>query len=559
MIIENDTTISMTNTEFERLSGYSKEEVQGKMSWTQFVVEQDMERMKDYHVKRREDERKAPKEYEFRFVDKHGNIKNIFNRAGMIPGTNRSVAALMDITSRKQAEAQLQKMYKRIKKGYDDHLSILNMLRLGIAQIDRDGSVTFLNQTAQQFIGKSQRAVLGRHWEELFSFSESDRVRLKELMGRPAGARKKLQAQMTFNGGRQYWMHIEVQDDPPNPQRKIFFLYDMSEVYDLRRMLEDKARFHDIVGKSKPMQSVYQRIQEVSNVDWTVLIEGATGTGKELVARAIHFASHRRGKPFIAVNCAGLTDSLLTSQLFGHKRGAFTGAVETHKGVFEVASGGTLLLDEIGDISKNMQTSLLRVLEEKKITRLGESTPRKIDLRVLAATHRDLSKEAQEGRFRPDLLYRIRVARIELPLLRERREDIPLLVGAFLGQSRAATGKPVRAVSDEAMRILLQYDWPGNVRELKSAIDFATLHCEGSVIENEDLPPEIPYAKYAQPHGGDAHEDEKQRVLAALDSANGNRTVAARQLGMSRATLYRRLARLDINPGGHNHDAHTNH
>jgi DNA-binding NtrC family response regulator len=296
------------------------------------------------------------------------------------------------------------------------------------------------------------------------------------------------------------------------------------------------------------MQSIYRRIQEVSGVDWTVLIEGDTGTGKELVARAIHFSSHRRKKPFIAVNCAGLTDSLLISQLFGHKRGAFTGAVEDHKGLFEVANGGTLLLDEIGDISKSMQRSLLRVLEEKEITRLGESKPRKIDVRILAATHRDLSEEAEKGHFRPDLLYRIRVARIQLPLLRERREDMPLLVGAFLGQSRAATGKPVRGVSDEAMRILLQYDWPGNVRELKSAIDVATLHCKGSVIKAQDLPPEIVYSKYAQPGASDPFQDEKQRVLAALESAKGNRTVAAYQLGISRATLYRRLARLDIKP-----------
>ncbi len=551
MIIEDDTTLSMVNTEFEELSGYSKEEVEGRMSWTEFVVKEDLERMKKYHVKRRRDELKAPKEYEFGFVDKHGKIRNISNRVGMIPGTKRSAAALTDITSRKQAEEKLHEMFRQIKKGYDDHLSILNMLRLGIATIDRDGSVTFLNQTAQQLVGQNQEAVVGRHWEDVFSFREHDRARLIEIMKRPAKTRKKLQAQVAFDEGRHYWMDIEVQDDPPNPERKILFLYDMTEVYDLRRMLEDKARFHDIVGKSGPMQSVYRRIQEVSKVDWTVLIEGNTGTGKELVARAIHSSSHRREKSFIAVNCAGLTDSLLTSQLFGHKRGAFTGAVEDHKGLFEVANGGTLLLDEIGDISKSMQTSLLRVLEEKEITRLGESKPRRIDVRVLAATHRNLSEEVEKGRFRPDLLYRIRIARIQLPLLYERREDIPLLVGTFLGQSRAATGKSVKGVSNEAMRILLQYDWPGNVRELKSAIDFATLHCKGSVIRAEDLPSEIVTSKHEQLEDvppADPYQDEKQRILAALDSAKGNRTVAARLLGMSRATLYRRLASLEVEP-----------
>ncbi len=524
--------------------GFTHEEFE-KLKITDFSVtegpEQLMRRIK-----------KITKEGADRFETKHrtksGEIRNVHvsSKTITIQGKDYVQSIWRDITEFKQTEAKLEDMFTQVKKGHDDHLSILNMLRLGIATVDKNGRVTFLNQTAQHLIGKSLTAIMGSHWEALLHFNVHDKARLKDLLRHPGKARTKLQAQVEFAEGRRYWMEIEVQDDPRTPDRRIFFLYDMSEVYDLRRMLEDKAQFHDLVGKSKPMQAIYQRIQEISKVDWTALIEGQTGTGKELVARAIHFSSHRKDKPFIAVNCAGLADSLLTSQLFGHRRGAFTGAVEDHKGFFEVANGGTLLLDEIGDISKNMQTSLLRVLEEKEIMRLGESRPRKIDVRVLASTHRDLSQEAAEGRFRPDLLYRIRIARIKLPLLRERREDIPLLVASFLGQSRAATGKPVKGVSREAMRILLQYDWPGNVRELKSAIDFATLHCKGSIINAENLPPEIVYPRYPRPPASDPHEAEKQRVLAALETARGNRTLAASQLGMSRATLYRRLARLDI-------------
>jgi DNA-binding NtrC family response regulator len=302
------------------------------------------------------------------------------------------------------------------------------------------------------------------------------------------------------------------------------------------------------VGKSEVMQDVYTLIQEVSQVDWTVLIEGETGTGKELTARAIHSASHRRDRPFVAVNCAGLADSLLTSQLFGHRRGAFTGAVEDHQGVFEAAHGGILFLDEVGDISKNMQTSLLRVLEETQITRLGETKPRKVDVRVLAATHRNLTEEVKRGNFRPDLLYRLRIARITLPPLGKRREDIPLLCETFLGQSRAATGKTVETLSDEALRTLLQYDWPGNVRELKSAVDYATLHCKGAVIVAEDLPPEIRSPEPGLPAAAQEPLDERQRILAALKQAEGSRTRAARLLGMSRATFYRRLEKLKIKP-----------
>ena len=283
-------------------------------------------------------------------------------------------------------------------------------------------------------------------------------------------------------------MEVDVQDDPRDPPAKIFFLYDVSEIYDLRRLLNEKAQFHDLVGKSEPMQQVYQQIGDLAKVDSTVLIEGETGSGKELVARAIHASSHRSEKPFVAVNCAGLTESLWGSQLFGHKRGAFTGAISDHQGLFEAANGGTLFLDEIGDIPMNVQTSLLRVLQEQEITRLGESKPRKIDVRVIAATQHNLSEEVAKGRFRVDLLYRIRVARIQLPPLRARREDIPLMVAWFLGQCRAAIGKPVQNLSQEAMQLLLEYSWPGNVRELKSAIEFAVIRCKGSVLQPKISP-----------------------------------------------------------------------
>jgi PAS domain S-box-containing protein len=460
----------------------------------------------------------------------------------------RALCIIDDVSERKKAERKLDEMFSQLKKSHGDLLSILNMLRLGVVMVDQDGCVTFLNETAQRLMGQSQKAVLGRPWERFFSLKAPREAATQDISGGPSEGRRRFQGHVGFQGGRDYWMEIEVQNDPRNPHRKMYFLYDMSEIYDLRRMLEEKAQFHDLVGKSKPMQSIYKRIQEVSKVDWTVLIEGETGTGKELVARAIHYSSHRKSKPFIAVNCAGLTDSLLTSQLFGHKRGSFTGAVQDHKGLFEVANGGTLFLDEIGDISRSMQTSLLRVLEEKEITALGESRARKIDVRILASTHRDLSEEAEKGNFRPDLLYRIRVARIKLPPLRERREDIPLLVGAFLSQSRAATGKPVEDISGEAMRILLEYEWPGNVRELKSAMDVATLHCGGPMIQPEDLPPEIGRSSHPQPPRGDQVQDERERIIAALETAEGSRTRAARLLGISRATFYRRLASLGIKP-----------
>jgi DNA-binding NtrC family response regulator len=361
--------------------------------------------------------------------------------------------------------------------------------------------------------------------------------------------RNRIPLHLDGTGGRRLWLEADVKDDPRDPRGKIFFLYDVTEVHDLRRLLDERAQFYDLLGKSAVMQQVYQQIRAVARVDSTVLIEGETGTGKELVARAIHAASHRKDKPFIAVNCAGLTEALLASQLFGHKRGAFTGAIEDHQGLFEAANGGTLLLDEIGDIPMAVQNQLLRVLQEREIVRLGETRPRKIDVRLLAATHRSLTDEMTKGNFRTDLFYRIRVARIAVPELRERREDIPLLAASFLAQFSAAVGKSVTELSHEAVRLLMDHPWPGNVRELRSAIEFAVIRCGGAVLQPDDLPPEIiEPANFISSIPGDPLNDEKARFLEALTRSRGNRALAARLLGISRATLYRRLADLNINP-----------
>ena len=318
---------------------------------------------------------------------------------------------------------------------------------------------------------------------------------------------------------------------------------------------EAKGAFSELVGQSMAMQEVYQQIWDVAQVDASVLIEGETGTGKELVARAIHNASLRKEKPCIAVNCAGLTESLVASQLFGHRRGAFTGAIADQQGLFEAANGGTLFLDEIGDLPPGVQTHLLRVLQEREILRLGESRPRKIDVRIIAATHRTLCDEVAKGRFRADLLYRLRVARVHLPPLRDRQEDIPLLLSVFLTQYQTESDQLVPEVSPAALQCLAAYAWPGNIRELKNALEYALIRCKGGVIRSADLPPEIEEA-VAVPHAmggvegessadGETDEmDETARILATLERVRGNRTAAARVLGISRATLYRRLASL---------------
>lgn len=445
----------------------------------------------------------------------------------------------------RQSETRLAEMLQQLETHHADLLAILNQLHLGIVMLDEQGVVTFLSQTCQRFFGQSHQEIVGKPWEQVTPFSVATQAQLQSMAQRLPQQRQRLSVHLDAASTQHYWMEVEIHDDPRQPRGKILVFYDMTEVHDLRRLLDSNGKFHDLIGKSEAMLQVYHLIRAVAPLDSTVLIEGETGTGKELVARAIHRASHRQTGPFIAVNCAGLTESLLASQLFGHKRGAFTGAVADHQGFFEAANGGTLFLDEIGDIPLTMQTSLLRVLQEREIIRLGESRPRKIDVRILAATHRHLHEEVSQGTFRSDLLYRIRVARIPLPPLRERRTDIPLLVEVFLSHCRTTIGKPVQNVSPSAMRRLLHYHWPGNVRELQSAIEFAVIRCRGAVIHADDLPPEVETPFPGIPPGTASALDDSQRLIAALQQANGNRTLAARLLGISRATLYRRLSSID--------------
>jgi DNA-binding NtrC family response regulator len=327
----------------------------------------------------------------------------------------------------------------------------------------------------------------------------------------------------------------------------MLYLYDITETVDLRRALRgasERTVGASLLGDSVPMMALCREIATVANLDATVLIEGETGTGKELVARAIHEASRRKHRPFVAINCGGLTESILASQLFGHRRGAFTGAVADQVGLFEAADGGTLLLDEIGDMPPSVQVHLLRVLQEREILRLGDSKTRRIDVRLVAATHRDLDAEVAAGRFREDLFYRICVVRVRVPPLRRRREDVPLLAAAFLEHARQAHGLRVESISREAMEYLQAQRWPGNVRELKLTIEGAAVRASGAVLKSTDLRQPMP-AETVPALRSSMPIEERHRLLDALRQTEGNRKAAARLLGMGRSTLYRRLALLE--------------
>jgi two-component system response regulator HydG len=320
------------------------------------------------------------------------------------------------------------------------------------------------------------------------------------------------------------------------------------EIRDIQSRVESTAEFNGIIGKDQQMQVIYKLIEDIAPTDANVLIQGESGTGKELIARAIQQKSPRKDKPFIVINCSAYPATLLESELFGHEKGAFTGAIRQKTGRFEQAHGGTVFLDEIGEIPSQAQIKLLRVLQTKKFERLGGEQTLTVDVRILAATNKDLLQAVRNGHFREDLYYRLNVIPIFLPLLRKRHNDIPLLAGHFLRRYADEQGKQVKGFTSEAMRLLLDYPWPGNVRELENSIEHATVLAKGDRIDVLDLPPALHDTAFAvsEKTRGTLLENERILLQVVLEECGWNKKRAAERLGISRSTLYGKLRKYQI-------------
>jgi DNA-binding NtrC family response regulator len=317
----------------------------------------------------------------------------------------------------------------------------------------------------------------------------------------------------------------------------------------LRQQLQRKYQYRDIVTKNPRMQEILQLTAEIASLRSTVLIRGESGTGKELIARAIHFSGDRASKPFITVSCAALAESLLESELFGYEKGAFTGATGQNRGKFELADEGTIFLDEIGDIPPKLQADLLRVLQERCFYRLGGTAEIRVDVRVVAATHKNLAEEVREGRFRDDLFYRLNVIEINIPPLRNRREDIPLLANHLVERISHEVRKEITDISESALKLLLNYDWPGNVRELENSLERAIVTCRNHVLTENDfgfLATAKAQKGWTVPAGMTLQEIEKLAIMATLDRTQGNIKEAAGMLGIDRSTLYDKIKRYEI-------------
>jgi len=441
------------------------------------------------------------------------------------------------------------------RKSFQREVTILDSVNEGVFTVDPDWRITAFNRAAERITGVTRNQAIGSPCCDVFhaNICEKDCV-LRRTMdsGKPI---MNATAHIINQQGQRIPIRIAtalLRDEDGNIVGGVETFQDLTQVEQLQKELQARYTFEDIVGRSPAMMRLFEILPQIAESSSTVLIEGASGTGKELFARAIHSLSPRKKKPFVAVNCAALPDTLLESELFGHKAGAFTDAKRDKPGRFALAEGGTIFLDEIGDVSPAMQVRLLRVLQERVVEPLGGVKPIPVDVRVIAATNRDLAKLMRSGEFRDDLYYRIRVVHLELPGLEKRREDIPLLVDhlvAKFNRLQGFSGKDIAGVSDEVLTRLMEHDYPGNVRELENIIEQAFVLCRGGMIELNHLPREL------RPTSGRGSQDgqpmsleaiEKLFITETLQRRNGNRKLAAQDLGINVSTLYRKIRTLGI-------------
>ena len=431
--------------------------------------------------------------------------------------------------------------------------AILESISDGVFTVDMEWRVTSFNRAAEEITGVSRKEAIGRRCSDVFRSS---------MCGAACALQQTLKTGKSIIGKSGYIIDSEGNRIPISVSTAVLrdgdgrviggaeTFRDLSEVEALRQELEGKFRVGDLYSRSPLMQRVFEVLPAIAASPSTVLILGETGTGKELVARTIHSLSPRNRGPFVAVNCGALPDTLLESELFGYKAGAFTGAHKDKPGRFALAKGGTIFLDEIGEVSPALQVRLLRVLQERTYEPLGATRSEAADARVIVATNKDLAEQVRQGLFREDLYYRVNVVRLELPPLRRRKEDIPLLVDHFVARFNRLQQKSVQGIAAEALSLLMAHDWPGNIRELENAIERAFILCSDGHIGIAHLPEQLTARGAAAGADADlrsAHDIlDAQAIRAALERNAFNRLAAARELGIHKTTLFRRMKKLGI-------------
>jgi len=430
---------------------------------------------------------------------------------------------------------------------------ILDSISEGVFTVDSDWRITSFNRAAEEITGIRRENAIGQHCSDILRADVCETsCALRETMraGRPILNKA---VHIIDARGERHAIAIStalLKDESSKVIGGVETFRDMTLVEELRKKIEGRYSCEDIISQNHRMQHLFSVLPNIAESDCTVLIEGESGTGKELVARAIHNLSFRSDKPFVAVNCGALPDTLLESELFGYKAGAFTDAKKDKPGRFAIAETGTVFLDEIGDVSAAVQVRLLRVLQERAFEPLGAVSSVNADVRVITATNKKLSELVQQGKFRDDLYYRIDIVKLELPPLRDRKDDIPLLVNHFISRFNSLRNKNISCVTDEVLAILLAYDYPGNVRELENIIEHCFVLCQGEVIEKKHLPASVrPSPSVDKVRTGEVTTLKQMEILLIIEAMRrnkGNQTATARELGINKSTLFRKLKAYDI-------------
>jgi len=429
-------------------------------------------------------------------------------------------------------------------------------MRDGLMVTDNLGNIVLFNRAAEEITGYTKEDVIGKKCT-LFDcdtciFSDKD-GKPKDIQLEKFGTVYNQECRIKAGDGRSVHLLkniVSIKDENDQIVGTVESMTDITSLYNkemelqgLKQELRQEYWFMGLLGKSVPMQRLYEHIRNAATSEAPILIYGESGSGKNLIAHALHKLSRRKEGPFVQMNCAALNEQLLESELFGHKKGAFTGAVSDRIGRFEAAHDGSIFLDEIGDMPMSMQVKLLRVIEEKVVERVGDHKPIPVNIRLISATNKDLNSLIQSGKFREDLLYRINSIVIKAPPLRERSDDIPLIAFHYLKKISSVNNKEIRSISPPAMEILINFPWPGNVRRLINALEHSAVTCKTDTIEVSDLPDYLIYEKKAEP--GDSRIDA-EKIRAALALYKGNKTLAAKDLGISRVTLWKKLKTLGL-------------
>jgi PAS domain S-box-containing protein len=557
MVLDHDLTIVAFSEGAQRITGYRADEVTGRHCHELFhaeVCDSDCPAKETlssgkvltnvyYSIYTKDDD-------EIPICASTVPLKNADGETTGVVETFRNVAEVRDLLLR---DAQLgeQVLTERAKLS-----AILDSIAEGVFTVDLDLRVTTFNKAAERITGFRAEEVIGKPCRTVFHSTVCrDSCPVKETIrtGKPV---RDYEFEIFSKSNRVVPVSVStglLLDEAEQVFGAVETFRDMSQVRELTEQLQEKYSFENIVGKSPVMRRIFGLIPQVASADTTVLVVGETGTGKELVARAIHYHSPRRDKRFMAINCAAIPEALLESELFGHVKGAFTDAVSDRKGKFEVADGGTVFLDEVAEMSPALQAKLLRFIETREFDRVGDTESVKVDVRIIAATNRDLEVQVGKNKFREDLYYRLNVLPIKLPPLRERKEDIPVLIEYFITMFNQKSGRHVTGIAPDALESLLAYQWRGNVRELENAIEHAFIHCHGGNIKLAHLPEGLsaPGAGAAQRMVRAAkpfEASEKAVLLAALRKHAWNQTRTAESLGISRSSLWRKMKKHGIRP-----------